>query len=92
MAVHPLDHARVRGRPASTRARRVVASAGHLLVGAAARARASSRIVRARAGYAAGVAVASWGMGVQFGLGWALMAGGVACSVSFLLLYPVDDQ
>lgn len=53
-------------------------------------AHAASRVARARAGYAAGVALAAWGVGVQFGLGWALMTAGLITSVSFLLLYPVD--
>jgi len=57
----------------------------------AARVRRSSRVARARAGYAAGVASSAWGVGVVFGFGWALILGGVACSVSFLLLYPVDE-
>lgn len=54
------------------------------------RARSTSRVARARAGYAGGVATTTWGIGVQFGLSWALMAGGVATAVSFLLLYDVD--
>lgn len=56
------------------------------------RARQASRLVRARAGYAAGVTMASWGVGVEFGFGWALMAGGTVMAVSFLLLYPVDGS
>ena len=55
------------------------------------RARRSSRVVRARVGYAAGVALSAWGVGIQFGLGWALMAGGAVMAVSFLLLYPVEE-
>lgn len=50
----------------------------------------TSRPVRARVGYAGGVAMAAWGVGVQFGFGWALMAGGLVTAGSFLLLYPVD--
>lgn len=56
------------------------------------RARQASRLARARAGYAGGVAMAAWGGGVLFGLGWALMASGVVMAVSFLLLYPVDGS
>ena len=56
------------------------------------RARRASHLVRARAGYSGGVAMACWGVGVQFGLGWALMAGGLVMSMSFLLLYPVDGS
>jgi hypothetical protein len=55
-------------------------------------ARAASRLARARVGYGAGLVCAAWGAGVLFGFGWALLAGGVAVSVSFLLLYPVDDR
>ena len=64
------------------------ARAGQRLWG---RARQASRLVRARAGYATGMAMASWGVGVEFGLGWALMAGGAVMACSFLLLYPVDE-
>lgn len=59
---------------------------------AVARARASSRIVRARLGYGAGVAISAWGVGVVFGFGWALIVGGLVTSVSFLVLYPVDES
>lgn len=59
---------------------------------AVARARASSRVLRARIGYGAGVAVSAWGVGVVFGFGWALIIGGLATSVSFLVLYPVDES
>jgi hypothetical protein len=55
------------------------------------RARAASRVARARAGCGAGLVCAAWGIGVLFGFGWALLAGGLAVSVSFLLLYPVDE-
>jgi len=59
--------------------------------GYVARAKRSTRLARARAGYAAGVASAAWGVGVLFGFGWALLAGGLAASWSFLHLYPVDE-
>lgn len=58
--------------------------------GLVARVRATSRVARARAGYGVGVLVAAWGLGVLFGLGWALLAAGLACCGSFLVLYPVD--
>lgn len=51
-----------------------------------------SRVIRARVGYTAGVAVASSGVGVVFGAGWALIAAGVTCAASFLVLYDVDEQ
>lgn len=87
MAVIPADLALQTRRRLSRFATRLAGLVG----GAAARARRTSRIVRARAGYAAGVATGSWGVGVQFGLGWALMAGGTVMAVSFLLLYPVEE-
>lgn len=70
---------------------RVRAAVERVRTSAAARARRSSRVARARAGYASGVASAAWGVGVVFGFGWALIVGGIACSVSFLLIYPVDE-
>ena len=57
-----------------------------------AQAKRTTRLARARAGYAAGMATSTWGVGVLFGLGWALLAGGLAASWSFLHLYPVDEQ
>jgi hypothetical protein len=56
------------------------------------RAKATTRLARARAGYAAGMVTSAWGVGVLFGLGWALLAGGLVTSWSFLHLYPVDEQ
>ena len=56
------------------------------------RAKRTTRLTHARAGYAAGMATSTWGVGVLFGLGWALLAGGLAASWSFLHLYPVDEQ
>jgi hypothetical protein len=89
MVVHPLDHARIRKlpRPSWPDLRARLAGVASLI---GARVRASARPVRARAGYAGGVAVGSWGVGVQFGLGWALMVGGLVAAASFLLLYPVE--
>ncbi len=58
---------------------------------AVARARRTSRVARARAGYAGGVLSSVWGVGVLWGVGWSLLLGGVAASVSFLVLYPVDE-
>lgn len=57
-----------------------------------ARAKATTRLARARAGYAAGMFTTAWGVGVLFGFGWALLAGGLTASWSFLHLYPVDEQ
>lgn len=51
-----------------------------------------SRIVRARLGYAAGVAIAATGVGYIFGLGWMLISAGVATAASFLVLYDVDGS
>ena len=56
------------------------------------RAKATTRLARARAGYAAGMLTSAWGVGVLFGFGWALLAGGLVASWSFLHLYPVDEQ
>lgn len=50
-----------------------------------------SRVIRARVGYVTGLVTASSGVGVVFGAGWALIAGGIAMSASFLLLYDVDE-
>jgi hypothetical protein len=59
---------------------------------AVARAKAVTRVARARAGYAAGMAVTTWGIGVIWSLGPALIFGGLVTAWSFLHLYPVDDQ
>jgi hypothetical protein len=56
------------------------------------RARSASRVARARVGYAAGLTTSAWGVGVLWGFGWTLIVGGIACSVSFLLLYDVDGS
>lgn len=73
-----------RAVPLRARARNVINSFS-------ARAQRTSRVARARAGYAAGVATAGAGVSVQFGAGWALMVTGAVTSVSFLVLYPVDE-
>ncbi len=65
---------------------------GKLATALGVRARAASRGARARAGYAAGVAMTSWGVGVNWGFGWALMVAGMVAAVSFLLLYDVDGK
>lgn len=75
--------------PAFTRAR----AAAHARVASTlARCQRTSRVVRARIGYAAGLLCSAWGVGVLFGFGWALIAGGLAAAWSFLNLYPVDDR
>lgn len=50
-----------------------------------------SRLALSRLGYAAGCLTASVGLGLNFGPGWGLTVGGVACAASFLLLVDVDD-
>jgi hypothetical protein len=50
-----------------------------------------SRVARARAGYAGGVLSAGAGVAIEFGVGWALILGGVTVSASYLLLYDVDE-
>lgn len=74
-------------RVAPLRLRLQKTAADHL-----ARVKRTTRVARARAGYAAGMATSAWGVGVLFGLGWALLVGGLAASWSFLHLYPVDEQ
>lgn len=73
--------------PIATRGREVQAWLSRLV----ARASATTRLARARAGYAAGMLCSAWGVGVLWGLGWALLVGGIVCSWSFLHLYPVDE-
>lgn len=51
-----------------------------------------SRLVRARVGYGAGMATSAWGVGVIWGVGPALVYGGLVAAWSFLHLYPVDDE
>lgn len=50
----------------------------------------TSALTWSRLGYTGGCAAASSGVGVQFGLGWALMVAGVWTAASFLLLVDVD--
>jgi hypothetical protein len=52
----------------------------------------TSPLAWSRWGYTGGCAVASSGVGVQFGLGWALMVAGVWAAASFLLLVDVDGK
>ncbi len=88
MAVIPADLA--------PRSRRYLGEAaarlGKLATALGMRAHAASRVARARAGYASGVAVAAWGVGVNWGFGWALIVAGMTAATSFLLLYPVDES
>lgn len=56
------------------------------------RGRRLSRIARARAGYAGGLLATTIGVGIELGVGWALILGGLATSTSFLLLYDVDES
>lgn len=50
-----------------------------------------SKLALSRIGYAAGCLAASVGLGLNFGPGWGLTVGGVACAASCLLLVDVDD-
>ena len=45
-----------------------------------------------RLGYSAGCAAAAAGIGLEAGLGWGLVTGGVIAAASFLLLVDVDGQ
>ncbi|MEH0423130.1 hypothetical protein [Streptomyces sp. B21-083] len=45
-----------------------------------------------RLGYAGGCLTTAAGVAVEFGTGWALMAGGVVAAASFLLLVDVDKS
>jgi hypothetical protein len=51
-----------------------------------------SKLARARLGYAAGCVVAAVGAGLEWGLGFGLLFGGVVCAASFLLLADVDEE
>jgi hypothetical protein len=51
-----------------------------------------SALVWSRLGYAAGCATASSGVGLTFGLGWALTVAGVLAAVSCLLLVDVEPK
>ncbi len=46
---------------------------------------------RAWIGYALGLVALCAGVWLEFGVGWALIAGGLVVTLSFLLLYPVDE-
>lgn len=45
-----------------------------------------------RLGYTGGCLTAFTGTGLQFGVGWGLMAGGTVAAVSFLLLVDVEEK
>lgn len=49
-------------------------------------------LVRARIGYAAGLAAACGGAWWEFGPGWALLGGGIATAASFLVLADTDER
>lgn len=51
-----------------------------------------SKLARARLGYAAGCACAAVGAGLEWGVGFGLLLGGVVCAASFLLLTNVDEE
>lgn len=51
-----------------------------------------SKVTRARLGVFAGVVMVAVGVFLVLGIGWALIAGGIAVSAAFLLLYDVDEQ
>jgi hypothetical protein len=53
---------------------------------------AASKLARARLGVATGGLAAAAGIAVQFGVAWALMAGGAAVVTYFLVLYDVDER
>jgi hypothetical protein len=55
-------------------------------------ARGTSGLARSRSGYAAGCAATSSGVGLNFGLGWALTLAGVLTAVSCLLLVDVEEK
>ena len=50
-----------------------------------------SRVIRARIGYFLGALIIAAGVCVIAGLGWALVALGVAVVVAFVWLYDVDE-
>lgn len=51
-----------------------------------------SKLARARLGYAAGCVSAAVGAGLEWGVGFGLLLGGVVCAASFLLLADVDEE
>lgn len=56
------------------------------------RMRSVSALAWSRLGYAAGCLTAAAGSGIEFGIGWGLMVGGVLGAASFLLLVDVEDE
>ena len=50
-----------------------------------------SRVTRARFGLNLGFLMVAVGAGLAFGVGIGLIAGGVAMSTSFLLMFDVDE-
>jgi len=57
-----------------------------------ARRRRITRIVRARAGYFAGLLLIAVGLGLALGPGWGLAAAGVGLIAWSVLLYDVDED
>jgi uncharacterized membrane protein YczE len=51
-----------------------------------------SRIMRARAGYFAGLLLLALGVGLALGLDWGLAAAGVGTIAWSVLLYDVDED
>ena len=50
-----------------------------------------SRLLRARLGFLAGVALMAVGLGVQLGIGWGLLIAGIGLAVWSVALYDVDE-
>ena len=50
-----------------------------------------SRVVRARVGYFAGVAMLAVGVFLALGLGWALVVAGAGVAAAFVWLYDVSE-
>jgi hypothetical protein len=50
-----------------------------------------TRVVRARAGYFAGVLLVAAGLALTLGAGWGLVAAGVGLIAYMVLLYDVDE-
>ena len=69
----------------TTRLRKVPAPAWSRL-------RKVSALAWSRMGYTAGCATASAGVGLSFGVGWALTVAGVLAAASCLLLVDVDTK
>jgi hypothetical protein len=51
-----------------------------------------SRLARARLGYATGLIAAAVGAGLEWGVGFGLLLGGVTVAASFLLLADVGEE